>query len=97
MLLQAIYGVISKNLLGFLSKANTGSYNFKKLAEDIGYGIVAVATIYGVQYFFGIELPEDAVSGTLVYMAGTWLIDKVIGTVYQKFTNPNFKIWEPFF
>ena len=93
MLLQAIYGVISKNLMGYISKKNSGTWDWKRGAQDVGYGIAAVLTVWGAKNLFNVDLTPDAVSGTFVYLSLVWGWDKVIGTINKKFTDKSFRLF----
>lgn len=87
MLLEALYGVVSKNVMGFLSKKNSGSWNWKMGLKDLGYGLAAVLTVWGAKTLFNVELAPDAMSGTFVYLSLTWGWDKVIGIIDKKFVH----------
>ncbi len=95
MLMEAIYGVISKNLMGYISKKNSGSWNWKKGLEDIAYGIAAVLTVWGAKTLFNVELTPDAATGTFVYVGLIWGYNKVCSIVDKKFIkkDSNYKLF----
>ena len=95
MLLQAIYGVVSKNILGFVSKKESGNWSWKKGLEDIAYGIASVLTVWGIKTLVNVDLTPDAASGTLVYLSLTWGWDKLYGIVDKKFIkkDKNYKLF----
>ncbi len=84
MVLEAIFGVVSKNIMAFLSKKNSGTWDYKKGFEDLGYGVAAVITVWGARTLFNVELALDAVTGTMVYLSLTWGWDRIIGMINKK-------------
>ena len=95
MLLEAVLGVVSKNLMGFISKKDSGKWNLKLGFKDIVYGVVAVGTVWGAKTLFNVDLTPDAATGTFVYISLIWLFNKLYGIVDKKFINvdKNFKLF----
>ena len=85
MVLEAIFGIVSKNIMAFLSKKNSGTWDYKRGLEDVGYGVAAVITVWGAKTLFNVELAPDATTGTFVYLSLTWGWDKIIGVINKKF------------
>ncbi len=96
MLLEAIYGVVSKNIMGYISKKDSGNWSWKKGLEDTAYGVVAIITVWGAKTLFNVELAPDAATGTFVYISMIWVYNKVYSILDKKLFRPdrNYKLFK---
>ena len=83
--LYILYGIVWKNVQGFLTKKHSGRWDWKKLVPDIGYGIVAGVLVYSFQVGFGISITEDAIMSSAVFMSLTHAVDKWWNALVKKF------------
>ena len=84
-ILPIIYGIVWKNLQGYLTKKGSGTWNWKKAVPDVFYGVAAGVIVYGLQFWLGISVTEDAILSSALFMGLTHAIDKWWNAVAMKF------------
>ena len=88
-ILNGIYGVIAKNANGYLTKKGAGPWDYKILAKDIGFGIIAFGIGFGAKQLLNIDLTETQILNSAVYMLLTQVVDKWYYAIKEKITTKN--------
>ena len=93
MLYEALIAVISKNAIAFLSKTGDKGWDYKKLLEDVVYGVIVAVIIY-IASFFGASLTEQAAVNTLAYAFAIYAVDRIIHIFNKLFIekDPKFRL-----
>ena len=83
-IINGLYGVFLKNFNGYLTKKQAGKYDWKLLAKDVGYGVIAFGIGYSAKSILGLDLAEAQILNSAGYMLLTQLADKWFNAVYAK-------------